>query len=229
MASSPKPLLALVLIVPWLCCGPSLANPTYAIAHGGGLHEEASRFLPGAYFFHKGCEYQKRGEMTAAIDAWLTSASWAMKDAQYNLGIVYFKGLGVPTDRPKGIAWLALSAERGTPDFEKSLAAAWQEASDAERDAANATWRELKPRYGDTATLGRARARFVNELNSITGSRVGMPGPVRVWTAGTGQIDVALFRESMEELAEVNFGAEPRGTVQVGPLQYTASPGDSRQ
>jgi hypothetical protein len=229
MVSSPKPLVALVWALSWLCCGPSLASPTFDIAHGGGLHEEASRFLPGAYFFHKGCEYQKRGEMTAAIDAWLISASWAMKDAQYNLGIVYFKGLGVATDRPKGIAWLALSAERGMPAFESSLAAAWQEASDAEREAANATWRELKPRYGDTATLGRARARFVNELNSITGSRVGMPGAVKVWTAATGQVDGAVFRERMQELAEVNFGAEPQGTVQVGPLQYPANPDDSRK
>lgn len=99
------------------------------LLHGGFLHEQESRFLPGAYYFTKGNEYLHRGDTAEAIRLWQISAGWAMKEAQYNLGIAFFKGEGVPQDRPLGLAWLALAAERKDPAFEESLAAAWDEAT----------------------------------------------------------------------------------------------------
>ena len=47
-------------------------------SYGSGLHEEESRFLPGLYYFHKGCDYNERGQIGPAIQAWKLSAGWAM-------------------------------------------------------------------------------------------------------------------------------------------------------
>src|SRR3954451_2445167 len=101
------------------------------------LEEEIARYLPGVSFFQKGLEAYRKGQSAAAIDAWQSSAGWAMKDAQYNLGLAYFKGTGVAADRPRGLAWLALAAERKNPTMQASLAAAWDGATDAEHQQAN--------------------------------------------------------------------------------------------
>ena len=187
--------------------------------HGGGLHEEQSRFLPGVYLFKKGNEYFKRGDSETAIHLWQQAAGWAMKDAQYNLGIAYFKGKGVAVDRPRGLAWLALAAERKGPLLSESLAAVWEQSTAAEHDRANTLWRDLGKRYADAATLPAAERRFDSELAHITGSRVGMPGDVRVWTIGEGVLDGATFKKQLREVAELNFGRIPRGSVDVGPVQ----------
>jgi TPR repeat protein len=199
------------------------AQTLFEFAHGGTLHEEQSRFLPGIYYFHKGNEYSAKHDAPAAVEAWTVAAGWAMKEAQYNLGISWFEGEGVAVDRPRGLAWLALAAEREDASFSAALATAWSQATAEEHDLANVQWRELKRHYGDAVALPRAEARFTSELNQITGSRVGMPGHVRVSLPG-GQMDGATFSAELKQLAEVNFGTLPTGTVDVGPLRSTSGP-----
>jgi len=184
-----------------------------------GLNEEESRFLPGLYYFHKGCDYFRRGYPQSAIDAWEIAAYWAMKDAQYDLGIAYFRGRGVAVDRPRGLAWLALSAERKDESFETSLAAAWDEATPDEQAEANRIWRELRKKYGDDVALVRAQNRYDQEVSHITGSRVGMPGHVQIWTHSTGRIEVDAYKRDLQQRADRNFGKLPTGTVDVGPLE----------
>jgi TPR repeat protein len=164
------------------------------------LEDEIARYLPGVSFFQKGLDAYKNGQTAAAIDAWQSSANWAMKDAQYNLGLAYFKGNGVAADRPRGLAWLALAAERKNPAMQSSLAAAWDSATDAEHQQANAIWRDLKKQYGDDVALPKAKKRFETEVGQL-GS-----GNQRVVSRTMGTMDVKAYREKLEAFAEQNFG-----------------------
>ncbi len=175
------------------------------------LQEEIAPYLPGVSFFQKGLDAYRKGQHAAAIDAWQASASWAMKDAQYNLGLAYFKGIGVAADRPRGLAWLALSAERKNPTMQASLAAAWDGATDAEHQQANAIWRDLKKQYGDDVALPKARKRFETEVAQLGGS-----GNQRVVSRTMGAMDVKTYREKLEALAEQNFGAGSAGAPDGG-------------
>ena len=170
------------------------------------FEEEIARYLPGVANFRKGLDLYKKGQASAAIDAWQTSASWAMKDAQYNLGLAYFKGDGIAADRPRGLAWLALAAERRNPRLQASLAAAWDGASDAEHQQANAIWRDLRKEYGDDVALPKAKKRFETEIGQIADNQ-------RVVSRTMGAMDGKAYREKLESLAEQNFGngsaAEP--------------------
>ena len=200
-------------------CGAGAAH-----AQGGpsgviGLNEEEARFTPGLYYFHKGCDDYSRGDHVGAMHAWQVAAGWAMKDAQYDLGIAYFRGRGVAIDRPRGLAWLALAAERKDEAFVTSLAAAWDEASEAEHADANAIWRELRKHYADAVALPKAEGRYRQEVAQITGSRVGMPGHVSIWTRALGRVDVAWFKTEKQERADRNFGKLPTGRVDIGPLE----------
>jgi TPR repeat protein len=180
------------------------------------FEEETARFLPGVYYFKKGVDYFKKGQAKAAMDTWEIAAGWAMKDAQYNLGLAYFKGSGIAADRPRGLAWLALAAERKNAALQTSLAAAWDSATGAEHEQANAIWRELKKQYGDDVALPRARRHFENELGQITGSRVGSTS-AKVVSRSMGKVDSATYKARLQELAEQNFGASS-GSVDVGPI-----------
>jgi TPR repeat protein len=168
------------------------------------LEEEIARYLPGVSFFQKGLDAYRKGQTAAAIDAWQSSAGWAMKDAQYNLGLAYFKGTGVAADRPRGLAWLALAAERKNPTMQASLAAAWDGATDAEHQQANALWRELKKEYGDDVALPKAKKRFETELGQIAPNQ-------RVVSRTMGAMDGKAYREKLEALAEKNFGTGSAG------------------
>ena len=163
------------------------------------LEEEIARYLPGVSFFQKGLDAYRKGQNAAAIEAWQSSANWAMKDAQYNLGLAYFKGTGVAADRPRGLAWLALAAERKNPTMQASLAAAWDSASDAEHQQANALWRDLKKQYGDDVALPKAKKRFETEIGQIADNQ-------RVVSRTMGAMDGKAYREKLESLAEKNFG-----------------------
>jgi len=169
------------------------------------FEEEISRYLPGVANFQKGLDLYKKGQASAAIDAWQTAASWAMKDAQYNLGLAYFKGNGVAADRPRGLAWLALAAERKNPRLQASLATAWDSASDAEHQQANAIWRELRKEYGDDVALPKAKKRFDAEVAQLS-SRAGKGGAKMV-SRTMGPMDVSEYREKLDVLAEQNFGS----------------------
>ena len=169
------------------------------------FEEEISRYLPGVASFQKGLDLYRKGQTSAAIEAWQTSASWAMKDAQYNLGLAYFKGNGVAADRPRGLAWLALAAERKNPQLQGALATAWDSASDAEHQQANALWRELRKDYGDEVALPKAKKRFDAEVAQLT-SRAGKGGGKMV-SRTMGPMDVSEYREKLDALAAQNFGS----------------------
>jgi hypothetical protein len=54
---------------------------------------------------------------------------------------------------------------------------------------ANAIWRELKPTYGDEVALRRAKARWAEVRNNVTGSHVGSVGNLTVSSPNPGMPD----------------------------------------
>src|SRR5262245_24380587 len=92
-----------------------------AAASNPAYDEPRSRYDRGGYFFAKGEQAFKRGQLESARYRWDISAYWANKIAQYNLGLMYFKGVGVPMDRARGVAFLAVASERGDAPLKDAL------------------------------------------------------------------------------------------------------------
>lgn len=188
------------------------------VSGGFGMYEEDARFLPGTYFFRKGCEAWKKGKVSDAIHLWEVAASWGQKSAQYNLGIAWYKGDGVARNTALGLAWLGLAAERHHPLFQDSLDAAWYESSVEERIAGKQKFAELKPRYGDEFALKRAMQRYEEERRNITGSRLGALGHVRLYSANSPQgQDAVFYLDELQRQADEYFDPGT-GSVNVGDL-----------
>jgi len=122
----------------------------------GGLE----RFLPGEYYFCAAARDFWSGHPGLARENLKDAARWASKPAQYALGVMYFNGDHAEKNRPLGLAWLALAAERHDPAYEPGFISAYQHATPQELAQADAYWRDMKTIYADAVAAPRAGRQF---------------------------------------------------------------------
>ena len=71
--------------------------------------------------FQAGLEAYNRGDYAAALKEWQPLADKGDANSQYNLGLLYARGLGVPQDYQKAAEWYQKAAERDVPAAEYNL------------------------------------------------------------------------------------------------------------
>jgi TPR repeat protein len=125
--------------------------------------------LPGDYYACEARAAYGREEYHKAISMLEQSAYWGSKDAQYVLGLTYFNGdmQGVPQNRPLGMAWFALAAERRNQQYVLAYAQARVKATPQELSQAQGLWKEMRLKYGDNVAASRAMRRFDNNIRVI--------------------------------------------------------------
>jgi hypothetical protein len=132
-----------------------------------GCAQGLERLLPGDYYFCAAARDMGRGHNASSRERLRDAAHWANKPAQFALGLMYFNGDEGPSNRPLGLAWLALADERHDPRFEGAFVQAYTQATPAERAQANTYWLSLKEDYSDAVAGQRARRRYNNEMRDI--------------------------------------------------------------
>jgi hypothetical protein len=148
---------------------------------------------PGEKYFFQAVHAFQHKDYKFAIDMYEVAASWAYKPAQYNLAIIYLKGEGVPVDRKRAMAWLALASERNDKQYVEARELLYADMDADEFARANEIWRELKPTYGDDVALPRAKARWAQVRAAMTGSHVGgVVGNLLVGGMGSNVKPVAM-------------------------------------
>lgn len=185
------------------------------------------RFLPGEFNFCVAARDVYRGRYRSAVEMLQLAAGWGNKKAQYVLGLMYFKGEHVAADRPLGLAWLVLAAERHDPTYEAVLVSAYGKSTPAERHRAAVLLSSMRPVYTDAVAARRAQRRFDRAMREL--GTFG-PYPTTLCIAGfTGgnidpsgasamcpSISVAVTR--LHQVGDAYFeGWE--GHVTVGPLK----------
>jgi hypothetical protein len=170
----------------------SVPPPTYdseanSILSDDGYNTPEADGRPGEYFFKIAVIALNKKNFDHAIDMYKLAAYWAYKPAEYNLGVMYFKGQGVAVNRPLGAAWTILSAERNDSLYVQASNLMVQSLSKAEFDEADKFFGELQPTYADATALRRAKARWAETRSQMTGSHVGgASGQLRVGAIGSG-------------------------------------------
>jgi len=202
---------------------------------------------PGEKFFYDAVRAYRKDDYSFAVNMYQVSSSWGYKPAEYNLGVMYTTGDGIAVDRPLGLAWLALAAERGDKDYVEARDRAYAAMSDEEYARANEIWRDLRKTYGDEVALRRAKNRWQQARAETTGSHLGAPvSPVLVGgrghmgtntggafappqadsyyafgITGSGAVDGSIaFRQLREsnDPYDPKFTTAPNGTVSVGDV-----------
>ncbi|MGN6191896.1 MAG: tetratricopeptide repeat protein, partial [Rhodanobacteraceae bacterium] len=124
----------------------------------GNFNTPESEGRPGVKFFALGVQAFRKGDYRHAIDMYKVAASWAYKPAEYNLAVMYFKGQGVPVDRPLGAAWMVLAAEHGDASYVQARDMMVTLLSKSQFMQADEHWGSLRKTYGDAVALRRAKA-----------------------------------------------------------------------
>jgi len=90
-------------------------NASYAVAHQCApqslIRARQTRHHEAA--FKRGNRHLVAKEATKAISCYQRAANAGHAGAQYNLGLMYLKGEGVPRDALNGLRWLAKAADGG--------------------------------------------------------------------------------------------------------------------
>ena len=71
--------------------------------------------------FNKGLTAAQSGDFATALKEWKPLAGQGDADAQYNLGLMYLNGWGVPQDDKEAVYWYKLAAEQGDAKAQYNL------------------------------------------------------------------------------------------------------------
>jgi TPR repeat protein len=74
-----------------------------------------------AFDFKAGIDAYNRGDFAAALKEWQPIADGGDAHAQYNLGMLYARGQGVPQDYPRAAEWYRKAAEQGVAAAQYNL------------------------------------------------------------------------------------------------------------
>lgn len=185
-----------------------------------GCAQGLERFLPGDYYFCAAARDMGQGHDSLSRARLHDAAHWASKPAQYVLGLMYYHGDVASMNRPLGIAWLALAAERHDRQFESAFAEAYASASPDERTQANNYWVAMREEYSDRVAGRRAKRRFQSEMNSVT-AMAANGGSVEI--TGMGPVEQFAFLRTMNDKGDEFFRGLD-GTVTVGEGQMSLVP-----
>jgi hypothetical protein len=194
--------------------------------------------VPGLYFFRLGVDEIRKQDYRYAITLYKIAASWAYKPAEYNLGVIFVKGEGgVPEDRPQGLAWLTLAAERSDKTYVAARDRVRSALPPEEVAKADALVLDLNKTYGDEHALPRAKARWRDVRNNATGSHLGFVGNLQVGsmnaqsgnpmgTKGSGKL--GTNGGISNAAAGLTGGEYVAGSVAYRELRETDNPYDPR-
>ena len=103
--------------------------------------------------FNKGMEAAQSGDFKTALAEWTPLAEQGNASAQFNLGLMYSNGWGVPENDKTAVKWYTLAAEQGDADAQTNLGVMYE--------------------YGDGVLTDNRRAYMWYNLASYNGSEQG--------------------------------------------------------
>jgi TPR repeat protein len=153
----------------------------------------------------EGVAAYQRGDYHAAFREFMALASMGIPSAQYNLGLMYSRGQGVPQDYGEAVRWFRMAADQGDADAQTSLGGMYVLGQGVpQNDVEAVRW------YRMAAEQGRALAQLV--LGSMYAYGEGVPqdyGEAARW--------YQLAADQGEASAQYSLGLayrEGRGVVQ---------------
>ncbi len=100
--------------------------------------------------FQRGYAGYKSGDFATALREWTPLAEQRHSDAQYNLGLMYANGQGVPKNYKTAVKWYKLAAEQGNAFAQYNLGVMYANGQGVPQDYKTAVkWYKLAAEQGD--------------------------------------------------------------------------------
>ena len=146
-----KKLPSMLALMLWLC----LAAPAFAGPLEDGL-----------------AAYEQKDYATA-LRLWRPFAEQGNADAQYNLGVMYDKGKGVPQDYVQAVAWYRKAADRGNAIAQYNLGNRYDNGKGVPQDYVQAhKWFNLAAAAGSAPEGAENRGKLATENRDIVAAKM---------------------------------------------------------
>ncbi len=100
--------------------------------------------------FEAGWEAYQLGDYATALKEWRSLAELGRADAQYNLGVLYDNGEGVPEDYKEAVRWYRLAADQGYAKAQSNLGLMYEYGEGVAQDDVQAhLWANLAAAQGN--------------------------------------------------------------------------------
>jgi len=100
--------------------------------------------------FAAGVEAYQKGDYATALKEWQPLADQGGSAAQFNLGLLYYDGKGVPQDFGQAAVWFERSAEKDYPKAQRNLGEMYASGQGIKRDYVQAyKWLNICAARGD--------------------------------------------------------------------------------
>ena len=119
--------------------------------------------------FQKGLDAAIKGDYATALEEWMPLAKGGNPDAQFNIGLMYFKGRGVPQDYQETMRWYRLAAEQGFAQAQYNLGVMYVKGEGVPKD-----YKEAERWYRLAAEQGYKQAQYLLGMLYETGDE-GIP------------------------------------------------------
>jgi len=130
----------------------------------GGLLAVAA--FPAWADFAAGLAAYQKGDYTKAYNEWRPEADQGDAFAQYNLGLLYIDGHGVPQDYVEAAKWFRRAAEQGNTEAQHNLGAMYGSGQGVRRDYVQAyKWLNVCAGKGNTGCISQ-RDQIAKKLKS---------------------------------------------------------------
>ena len=132
--------------------------------------------------FQKGLAAYKAGDYATTLKEWKPLAEAGGAAVQYNLGLMYERGRGVPQDYKEAVKWYRLAAEQGKASAQSSLgiryeygegvlqdnvmAHMWYNIASANGNSKAGEWRDERAGLMTQADISKAQAMARECMNS---------------------------------------------------------------
>lgn len=183
------------------CWWTAAAAGRFDSSHRETASDPVRDYLPGKYYERIALDAMRRKDYAGAVSAYKKAAYWANTVAQYDLGEIYFHGMGsIPADPARGVAWFGIAAEEHKPDYDAALVAAYKTLSPEQRQRADAIWETLQAEYGGKLTLARATRAFEHDYHDDRAGSATTEDDPNTYTFSVGGYDPAGNSQNEAEL-----------------------------
>ena len=117
--------------------------------------------------FPKGLTAYKSGDYATALREWTPLAKQGNVSAQFNLGLMYETGQGVPKDYKTAVKWYRLAAEQGHPKSQYNLGVMYDNGQGVLQDYVRAhMWYNIAAISGKSKNASKNRDLLAKQMNS---------------------------------------------------------------
>lgn len=111
----------------------------------------------------EGVAAYERGQFSVALKEFLAAAEKDLASAQFNLGVMYANGVGVPKDDQQAVSWYRKAAEQGHADAQFNLGVMYANGEGVPKDARQAVlWYRKAADQGDADAQLNLGWRYAN-------------------------------------------------------------------